>query len=199
MGLDMYAFRVRRCKEDEIKRIIETGAVPKGITFIPQKYLRENSEMYSDLEPYLTPITFVDVDRFDLNLLMKENGIPENASIVGRGYDGTYLSFLFSDNGTRKEITITPAELNEKYPNKEPSSGACFGCEEVAYWRKAYGLEDKLYESYPRAIENCGYYKCNEEMLEAMLDYDSEVDDGYMESYDTFTTDDSDIFYHEWY
>ena len=127
------------------------------------------------------------------------NRIPENASIVGRGYDGTYLSFLFSDNGTRKEITITPAELNEKYPNKEPSSGACFGCEEVAYWRKAYGLEDKLYESYPRAIENCGYYKCNEEMLEAMLDYDSEVDDGYMESYDTFTTDDSDIFYHEWY
>ena len=87
-----------------------------------------------------------------------------------------------------KTIEVSLSEIEEKFKKEITYDGYAVELQRVAYWRKDYDLEDRIYEQLDREIENCGYYLVTNKDLEELdlLDIiDCEPND--------------DIFYHEWY
>ena len=90
---------------------------------------------------------------------------------------------------------LTPVKLSIDPDKKEEKEFLVIRLEEIAYWRKDYELSDKIYAAAEREIENCGFYQCNEDMIEAFIDCwncgDTKIsiEDIWKEP----------VFYHEWY
>lgn len=205
MGLDMYAYRCRKATEAEVKNLIETGRTGNGVFFIKKKDFEEDYEMYKDLESLFTEVSYIDQSDLDMKKIMEAYNIPENATIGMIGYKKDSIDLAFNwkyKNGRygRREISIPRSQL-DKYGMTEPYDGYMWIGEEVGYWRKAYDLQDEIYDAYDGGIVNCGFHWCNEDMIRAMLDYDERGDDeekwGHTDG--SFDEGSEDIYYHEWY
>ena len=67
--------------------------------------------------------------------------------------------------------------------------------EAVAYWRKHYELQSAFYDAI-EGVENCGYYVLNRATIENLRD-EFPDDMEYVPCEDP--TEESALFYHEWY
>ena len=186
MGLDMYAYRIKKASSRDIKDLITNGIRRDGILFIENDKLDSNK--YADLKPFVTEVSYISREHIDLEKIKKAFNIPEDAhnfyTIKSREF--TQYKFSWTDqNGKKctKSVDI-PQEESEKYLYDNPFVGYVVKYEEVGYWRKEYDLQDQLYSLYEGSIENCGFHKCNPEMIQAMH---------------LRCRDDNNIFYCEWY
>ena len=205
MGLDMYAYRIKKCTETEIKNIVATGIVPTNICFCSQDSIDAEPELVGDLEGIMTPVSFVDYEQIDWRKFRTDNNVPEPTYLVSKECDmeGRVLKFVFRDIDNKEyTVIVTVEEFKKTYPQNAVVNGMCWRQEEVGYWRKAYDLQEDIHEAYEGCIYNCGYHNCNEEMIYCMLDYDKEdspYDGHYGRLSENITVDDDDIFLFEWY
>ena len=87
-------------------------------------------------------------------------------------------------------------KLKVEYIFAKKTQGFCVKCEEVAYWRKRYDLQDALYDASEVPIQNCGYYPMTDDMWNAIRKWDKETYNRLAH----YKYDDSCLIaYHEWY
>ena len=94
-----------------------------------------------------------------------------------------------------KDISLTN-EQYETYIFEQLDDVWVFEKDEVGYWRKAYDLQDMIYEAFNSQIENCGYYVVPDDLLEKINQYQE------AHNYSTWfyeLPDDECYVYHEWY
>ena len=200
MGLDMCAYKIRKLDISEVAQLQGRYASSLNkdyrsyVVFEKEEALDENGNfipMYAQLAPYLSEVEMIDT-LFNIDQLKKDYGIPEDADISGEGYIGNVSTYYFQWGQGEKRVELNDEEY-EKYVYEDAVGFYICGCEEIAYWRKEFRLQDKMYELCPVEIENCGYYRCTDEMIAAMKDFDA-FEDGVPEC-----GSDEAIFYWEWY
>ena len=201
MGLDMYIYRAKRVSEEDLKAINGMSRddidnkFPRALVVTNEDY-DDYPSLYTELLPYMSPVN-VKNTYIDLVKLKEAYGIPENAYISGEAHENSKISYFFTipDATEGKRVTLTYEEMEEKFTFERTDEARIVFIKEVFYWRKAYDIQNKFYESHP--VENCGYYKVScDELAEIADKYDENlgcvVDD---------FVDDEDVayFYHEWY
>lgn len=196
MGLDMYVRRVSKPHLDERKVYYPDELYQYSV--IKKEDFSE--EMYGDLLPYMQPIRFASRS-YDTDRIAIEFGITKPRPY---GYSNGYI--LFDDGNdlseNRKRIEISSRDIDEKYTVWSMDSGYAFSTEEVAYWRKAYDVQEFMHSRIRRDVLNCGYYLLNEEIIG---DYDLTFrlpfeDDGYAVNIPHEPpSEETALFYHEWY
>lgn len=197
MGLGMYAYKIRRLSDDEVSKISgkkkeEVDDAYDYSTILCMDIRDEEKDMICDLAPYLRRVPLV-AKLNDFSKLKKEKGIPEDAYIVGEGYSESKIEYTFKHGDDRFEVSFSWEEFESKYVFEKQEDFYVYGSDDVAYWRKEYDTRDAIHEACGKPIENCGYYLCNDEMLDVM------VKSGALSPADLPCGDDEAIFYHEWY
>lgn len=95
-----------------------------------------------------------------------------------------------------RHITLTSEEIAEKYTVHEDERTLVFRREEIAYWRKHYGVQSFFYDALEN-VENTGYYLLSEDVLRQFNAASIE------KSWDPLPVvapdDDTALFYWEWY
>ena len=179
MGLDMYLYRAR--KESDFEKA--------GIT-IPLDEFEKHRDMYKALMPFLTKVDHL-TPCYDIDKICQDFGL-DRATI--------YLCFQSSDGERRftdhagNFANLTEDQVKKEYLiHKNITYYICDLCE-VYYWRKAYDVEDAIYEACNFEVENCGYYRMTQKMLAAIKRKDPRFKERFHEDISQ-----KDIFYHEWY
>ena len=97
---------------------------------------------------------------------------------------------------TRVLLTQIPGFVPDDVGDEGHQTGSIFLVyeEQVCYWLNAKDLHNQVSFACEKSIENCGFYWCNEDMLEAMIEYNKKSGKGC-----DFTKDDEDIYYHVWW
>lgn len=184
MGLDMYIMKVKKptMNLDNVKT--KNELLELGFSLIPTKKVLETTK-YDDLKEYFVSVT-VKVDCIDIEKIQKEFNIDEVS-----GYSRTSEELTISDDEGNK-VKLTMNEVTKNYSYSKDETFYVFEEEEVHYWRKAFDIQNYLYEKYP-CIENCGYTEIYPETLYEINDrFDEGIEVKYLE-------DDEAYFYHEWY
>ena len=198
MGLDMYAYRLRKPTEKELEDIKTTGKIPDHFITIQKDDIDKNS--CKDVKPF-AKLMPVKIEYINMEQIRKDNDIPDNMYCFGTGYreDAVHYNFIHGDES--KNIVVSYKDIEDKYTITSVEDRYIAHIDNVGYWRKEYTLQDTLHELYDGYIENCGFHKCSPEMIEAMLDkkYDNEAYGIGIKSTAAVTTEDEDIFYEEWY
>ena len=200
MGLDMFAFKIRKVTAEELASINSYEDVRNGLNAISVADFNDNPEMFNDLGPYVTKkalsTSYINYDK-----IREDFGIPEKAHCVGERYsaEGWSFSYRWEDGEEKqnKKVSIS-AESKDEYLITKDTDFFLFHCTDVGYWRKDYELQDEIYDGFHFAgteVENCGYYKVNDDVFELIRDDLSE------EGVDAYLSEDADtgLFYHEWY
>ena len=205
MGLDMYLYRVTKL-DDEEKEQVDNMTVDElndsefAVYTLKQGDEEEKDSLLHDasiaeLIPYMYQIKRKQ-KYINLIRLKREKGIPEDARQSGEVFgEGEYwLWFRMDDKKWEVELTGLDEATKERITDVSEDILGVFLKDEVAYWRKNYGLQQKMHDSCDVKVENCGYYKLNDFMKKSVRD----EKDGY-EDLDMEETDDSAVFYYEWY
>ena len=200
MGLDMCVYKIRKLDVSEAaqlqgKNISSLNKDSRSFVVISkEEALDENGNlipMFAQLSPYLREVKLIDTF-FNLNQVQKDFGIPEDAEVSGLSCIGNVLTYCFQWKQGEKRVELSREEC-EKYTYEDAVEFYICGCTKLAYWRKEYRLQNKLYDLCPVDLENCGYYRCTDEMLAAMQEFEA-FEDGIPEC-----DSNEAIFYWEWY
>ena len=198
MGLDMYAYRLRKPTEKELENIKTTGKIPDHFITIPKDNINENS--CRDIKPF-AELTPVKMKYINMEQIRKDNDIPDNMYCFCTRYREDAIWYKFVHENESKGIVVSHKDIEDKYTITSIEDRYIAHIDDVGYWRKEYNLQDTLHELYDGYIENCGFHKCSPEMIKAMLDekYNNETYGIGIKSTAAVTTEDEDIFYEEWY
>lgn len=199
MGLDVYAYRIRKVSDEEIKDItsVEEVTARGGLEALPMATINEsiangNTE-YRDLLPYLT-VKFLDSTCLKIEEFCDALGIKDTDEIVGRSYSADAVSYSIRDVNTENKsrtVSFTKDEFLKGFCETKPVEVGIFEIENVGYWRKNSDLVDRMEEAYGDTITNCGYHEMNEEMIEI---YEEEAEHPV-----TDLSDDEALFFSIWY
>lgn len=197
MGLDMYAYRVRKPSKTEAialngleERYLDEWAESHNYRIFSIDD-EEDARLLHDMLPYMVKATVIR-EHIDLDRIKSDNGIPNTAIICGQGWNNCEINYTFSWGHATKRVTMDEAKL-QTYVYK--SEDVCYitDMEQIWYGRKEYDIKQAIHDSGDDVIENCGYYKCNDAMLQVLCDMGGmtmpEPDEGEKEI----------IVYHEWY
>ena len=203
MGLDMYLFRISKLNNEDIQEVDKMSAQDLDESGYFVVTWNEGDERNDNLLRYVKPyMHFVKRDQSYINMLsLKEAcGVPENARKTGEAWGEVNHELWFRDENNKQYKVELNTFLQDSGNRKkvvethQDNIGVCKKWE-VAYWRKAYDLRDALHLHSEVPIENCGYYVLNHDMIEDIVkdrpDLEEELKQG--------DTEDSGIFYHEWY
>lgn len=152
MGLDMWVEKIKRISEEDKK--IQRFRHTKPYTFDECIYITEDDalqspELAEDIMSYLYKEDFVaEVTKYAL--ICRDNGIPEDAHLWSWGskLDGVELGFSFGEDSD-KRIYLSNDEL-KRYIEHVIQHYYIAEREEIKYWRKDYGLQEKIHELYHR-------------------------------------------------
>lgn len=215
MGLDQWLYRVQRLTKEEAialegKHYDEMIEDDSLLLFRANEY-PEEEEDFDEIKSIFGYLTKVKLISFLVHVkdLYRDKGVPEGYSVVGSSYTNgnMHLSFVkYPEDGSeyeyskfpRVEIDVTNEEYN-KYSYEEVEDYYVCKKEEIYYWRKNYELQDKLYEAAVEngdQILNCGWHKCNEEMIMDIQNAISQEDNMRL----VLNLPESEAYvYHEWY
>lgn len=203
MGLDMYMYKCRKLKEEEVQNLMNGNIqdFEEQYTFFKKdEFEGYETSFAEDLLPVLTNVK-VKAKYVNIRKILKDFNIPENVDIVGEGYSGQEVEYTFANNkGFRKEVKLNYDILEEKYVYE--AEDEYFVCEmtEVAYWGKAYDIQKFMHKMIKVPIINCGYYHVSEPILSKLIK--KKVignDEVYYTEEDFQCKGDEIIVYHEWY
>lgn len=197
MGLDMYLKRITRLTDEEKKYADEADYETLDGEYCLFR-LGDDGEPdtadngLDDVMPYLHVVK-KGVKCIDFKKWFEKEGIPQDArfgmSAVGVGERW----WMFHANGQDYRLdwmALTDKEREELTVTETRTYGVC-KMDEVAYWRKSYSLQEALCNACDVAVENCGYYRLNDEIREVLRENGCDED--------LHETDDSIVCYHEWY
>ena len=189
MGLDMYVYRAKKPQVDvsRIYREEELCRLCPGAIIINEEHYNEDS--VNDLKPFSVPVTVI-TQRVNFEKIEKEFGFSN------RVYVGAVTpDYVICSDGD-KRVQIERLEFDKKYLDDFEQKSYMVELEQVAYWRKAYALQNKIYASFEDQdvfVENCGYYSLSNEQIEMIC----QDEDGY--DFDLRGYEDGELMYHEWY
>jgi len=191
MGLDMYAYRVRKLTDKELAKTEgrDMKNVGENVLCIPtEEIVKSKDGSLTDLIPYMRPLHATKTET-DFDQIKRDYDVPDDWELCGCSYNGRIATFRFCGNGDWENLKVVNIHHQkcEEYERTRTLPCMAVYYEQVAYWRKEYLLEDALYEAYDGEIINCGFHLANEKMKHLMLKYKA-----------SFDPDDT-IFYHEWY
>lgn len=192
MGLDMYAYKIKKMDDEFLERVKNEEAV-EGCIYIPDEDIDE--EMYADIIPFCVPMEITN-SYINIRKIKEERNIPEEAHIVGQAWGKGKVHFFF-DNGS--DVDITREDIENNYTEKVKETEYVTRVECVGYWRREDSLNDTLEDIYGDYVENLGYYKCNEDMLKVMTESCDSKSFGF--NYGLFgeVSETDDVFYHIWF
>lgn len=194
MGLDMYAYHIRKASEEDIKKLKESDIYPDEATPFSNGFGLLHADTDTEDLACLAEKVKLKVPYLDEDKVKKYSGIPKDGNLVCQVIerDGTQkrtYSFAGPDGKWKEGIVKLTPEIQKKLTAYDEEEFYPVDISAVGYWRKAYDLQDKIYELYQaetgKSIENCGYHRCSQEMLDA-LGIEEMPDEGA-------------VFYHEWY
>ena len=128
--------------------------------------------------------------------MKKEYKIPKTAVCGFTSYGKDRVSMEYHCKGSKKsyEVHLSYEEFNNYFYSTE-NELLVFKGNDVYYWRKAYDVQNMIYEMYNeetgKDIQNCGFHLMSDNIIEA-LENVYEVELGYLDEDEAF-------FYHEWY
>lgn len=215
MGLDQWLYRIQRLTKEEAialegkhyNEMIEDDSL---LLFRANEYPAEEEDFdeIKSIFGYLTKVKLIS-PLVRIGDLYRDKGVPEGYSVDGSSYinGNMHLSFVkYPEDGSeyeyskfpRMEIDVTDEEYN-KYSYEEVEDYYVCKKEKIYYWRKNCELQDKLYEAAEEngdQILNCGWHKCNEEMIMDIQDAISQEDNMRL----VLNLPESEAYvYHEWY
>lgn len=192
MGLDMYAYKVRKPSDKELETVRDYQdffCEDSCLTAIPYDELKYNPQLYVGLKNYvrkkslLTPC----VNRNKLKISLGICSLDQVKDIIEEPNSYTYL---YEDNtGITQKQTFSHEECREKFVDIMAIEFAVFYQEEVGHWRKDTELRKRIKSITPYKIENLGYYLADDKMLKTIRENTSPFELGAGEA----------IFYQEWY
>jgi protein tyrosine phosphatase len=207
MGLDMYIYKINKLSEYE-KQEAERLRDPDQCmcTIMDKSDVDAEPNMYEDIIPYITEVDMKCMV-FDRDTFNKDFGIPDDALRVGEAYGPTKVAFSY-DNGQSVSVPMEEFEMYWK-PSQKPAY--LFKKKEMAYWRKAYELDDFIQaeiteiknkerrpDEEPFCFENCGIYYLDVCLREKIQDFLEEHGLPYADS-DFWMNEDMDLFYVAWW
>ena len=196
MGLDMYMYGIVDISSDDIPDGEKTNVYEdKGYSLIDKKDYDEDEfdGMFHDLIPYAV-IRNVSYTLTDWEKIKKSYNLPENSNLCGISSDGTYW-FIDSDSKKDYKIFISEQEMR-KYDYQELRESLVFKCEELAYWRKEYDLQDLIHNEYKGTIYNCGFHLMDDNLMKDINKYLKKRD---MDRQSINNPEYIAKMYHEWY
>ena len=182
MGLDQAIYRISRpklenrtFKRDELgdyELCIESEADETVLAVIPYAAKRK-----------------VEFEFIDIEKLYKDKNIPSRACL---GYcSPEEYKYTWKDGEEFKSVTVKTKEILEKYIKKQIVDAYIWEQEELQYWRKNYDVQDYIYDETD--ADNCKYCLIRTDIQRELINNynaDFEVEEN---------TEDSGIFYWEWY
>lgn len=200
MGLDQYLFLVGPGPKDPQELITEDGlfdaekARQSHYTWRSYDNRAELDDMeIDDIRDLITVVEASERD-FDLEAIRREAGSDPAAKISGQMWGPMLKSWSFSD-GTHIEYE----------GEKEPPSRLfrrmflVWKCEDLAYWRKDFLLDDELARIYGNEILNLGWHKVSPAMYEAICaSRPSDCKEGW-DAIDLDALGEEALVYHIWY
>lgn len=188
MGLDQYLYRPRKPEMDPAKVYDYESLM--GFCIEEEDLQNTDTDMFRAIIPYCTRIT-VRKDLINFERLKQDYGMKDCfiAAITGDAYwfhgkknsDG-------NDAGEKTEIKIPWDTMCEKYSIESVKPALFCELERVHYWRKNYSVSH-WFEDVIGLIENTGYYRVDEDMVE---DYNHEFPEDPI-------TEEGPFLYHEWW
>ena len=216
MGLDMNIYRITKPNTDNDKgTYLDLDEVYKSGDSALYDYLKIpdneiDKSYYKQLKPYCEQIKII-CQETDFDRMYADYGIDKNKNYLINTNSRDWNYVIRNDDGTEKTISIPQRILDEKYTDDIVKR--CYVCkqEEEKYWRKEYDIQKWFHEHLERYhetdVENCGYYMIPEFILRQFmvdqLDHPFELSQYNNSQIETLplhtTTNDSALFYCEWY
>lgn len=205
MGLDMFLERVTRLTDDE-KKLVETydkKVLAYGIEEVIMTNPDGSSTCESELDDIMPYIHIVEVPKqyWNKDKLKKHFNIPPDALCVMKAASASNQEWTYRwfDNGDNKKYTTIDfskiSEIKDRFIDTHVIRCGYFKSTEIAYWRKAYDLDNMLCKAYDGEVVNCGYHRLNDKMREIILKHE----DGKLTSDDIEDTENSIVCYYKWY
>lgn len=189
MGLDQNIYRIKKPNIDN--RVYTTEEISAmGLSKSSVTEFENCVNLLGQLTPYIVKRD-VECKFYDVDKMIADYNLPKDSYIWKYGFGGINICGK-TENGERIDKAISDNELQEKYIKMETLPHYIWKEEEVQYWRKNYELQDWIYEHINTA-DNTAYcllntYLINE--LNATFGEDIPVEE---------PTDESALFYWEWY
>lgn len=192
MGLDICIYRVKKPEPFENKVFNREDLLNQGYCLVPKS--EDYGELIHDLLPY-TQEVLVKTAYLNVEAVQKDYGLSEHAYACDWHGDGS-IGLLDPESEGGRHITLTPEEVAEKYTVNVDEQTLVFLREEVAYWRKHYGVQKFFYDALGN-VENTGYYLISEDVL---MRFNEASSRNYWDPLPVEApTADSALFYWEWY
>lgn len=151
MGLDMYLYKITRLSVGERNRLDgarEELVRAEGYSCFDKDYVdKDYPELFRKAKGLLTQIKVV-TRKEDLDAVKRDFGISENAEPTWKTVDSGLVTFKFlNEDGSVKEASLSVAEFKSKYVHDEVCETYAWKADEIAYWRKDYGLQERIHAS----------------------------------------------------
>ncbi len=207
MGLDMWMYEVKKMTKKEIAMLNnmsykEISDLPDFSYYIKEEVDQKNEEFIEDLLPYTITVP-VNIKYCDLEKVKREHNIPDDYYLFRASYRNTAdIEYEYGSSDYRKKkiiVNFTNEEF-ENYIVNKPRHLIVYKQKEVAYWRKFYELQEKIYDMYfeetTKEIQNCGMHSLSDDMLNEISKMCRKY--GYKFRKPRWTKSNA-FFYQEWY
>lgn len=182
MGLDQNIYRIRKVELEN--RTFERDELDEYNIIA----VREADERVIEVIPYAV-VRKVEFKFIDIEKIFKDYNIPDCA------YCGMISSEVYKynwrDGNEYKSVEVPTETIRNNYIKKEILDAYIWKTKELQYWRKNYDAQDFIYRELD--ADNCKYCLLSTDIQQVLIDeYDAdfEVEEN---------TEDSGIFYWEWY
>ena len=191
MGLDMW---VRRIKKPDIENRVYTSKELHSLvgSFMTEEEFEREGESFSQLTPYVEKVRVIS-EYYDIEKMAANY---EMCNVHISAWTGTHITICGKDSaGNRVSRDISNDEVNEKFTIQKEEDAYAWDSEEIAYWRKHYDLQSDFYDLLGD-VQNCGYYLLDAETIVEMKErWSEDMREVPIED----PTEESALFYHEWY
>lgn len=195
MGLDMYIFRVDK-PDLSLNKVYSPSQLDElGVSYITEEDAKSFSAGYEQLMPY-TAKCVVENSYYDVEKIIQDYDLPSNSGIGMISYEKIVVSGR-TRSGEYKRAEVSHELIDEKYTLTKKENCIAWKSTEVAYWRKAYDVQDFIHQQIDCDVENCGHYELDKGQMEYIYSLSPEA---WVENFEPETgSDTSGFFYHEWY
>ena len=191
MGLDMYAYKVRKPSLDPSKVYARQELQREYVVLPPDE---ATSELYQQVTPYAQKLR-VTCRYYDLEKIREDFNMPDAeiwmVSSEGIGIGGKV-------NGIETTRKISTEQITACYIVVREEECLVFAAESVAYWRKEYDLQELICDSLGGNVQDIGFYQLDKQTVDRINQYSADhCPTEFIEWVEP--TETSALFYHEWY
>ena len=190
MGLDQNIYRISKPNLENKVYTAEEISLMGNVCKTSVEEFENDILLLGQLIPYVVKRD-VECKFYDVEKMIADYNLPKNSGIWRCGGGGITIGGT-DENGKRINQEISDDEIREKYTKTDTLPHYIWKQEEVKYWRKHYDLQDWIYENID-SVDNTAYCLLNADLIE-------DINDAFNEDIPVEEpTDESALFYWEWY